>query len=276
MHQSVPTSCANTFLLIGDGLNLLQPAESRHKADVVLFFCNRQSKHYFNSTRISSLEILRGKRFSEAHIKLMETLVGASRMLRNRIFVWDRKFAQRQRLTYRAEDNRLKPEPHQTIIEVFFTELGSRLDPPPYKYTALRDFLEQANLNDLTSQSPSSRYGTPSVLLDDRRDDTGWIGMDGEQHSARDWDGYVSYPPTGSCQFTSLMNPGQLYQRQMASVSDEPLMSRLRLIATEFQRIVEGAERRVMYAFSVQGLVSGGVQGLMSLSVCTPRQTMQY
>lgn len=153
---------------------------------------------------------------------MMESSVAASQMFRNRVFVWDRKFAQRQRLTYRAEDNKLTPELHQTIIEAFLQELGSRLDPPQYKYTALRDFLEQASLNDLENHSPSSKYSTTSILLDDRRDDTGWIGMDGEQHSARDWDGYVSYPPMGSCKFTSLMHPGQLYQRQKASVSFEP------------------------------------------------------
>ena len=150
---------------------------------------------------------------------MTETPIVASRILRNRVFVWDRKFAQRQRLTYRAEDNKITPEAHQTIVEAFFKQLGSRLDPPQYKYVALRRFLEQANPDDLVAQSLPSRHSMPLVLLDDRRDDTGWLGMDGKQHSARNWDGYVSYPPAGSCQFTAMMHAGQLYQRHLASVS---------------------------------------------------------
>ena len=144
-----------------------------------------------------------------------------SRTSRSRVFVWNRKFAQRQRLAYRAEDNKLTPEPHQTIVEAFLRELGSRLDPPQYNYATLRKFLEQADPNDLIQQTPSSRYSAPLVLFDDRRDDTGWHGLDGEQHSARNWDGYVSYPPVGSRCFTSLMNARELYQRQLASVSHE-------------------------------------------------------
>ena len=150
---------------------------------------------------------------------MAETSVVARRLLQNRVFVWDRKFAQRQRLTYRAEDNKLAPEAHQTIIDAFFKELASWLDPPQYKYIALRNFLEQANPNDLIASAPPSRYISPVVLLDDRRDDTGWLGTDGEQHSARNWDSYVSYPPVGSCQYTALMHAGELYQRQLASVS---------------------------------------------------------
>lgn len=144
-----------------------------------------------------------------------------NRRSRNRVFVWNRNFAQRQRLTYRAEDNKLTPEPHQTVVEAFLRELRSRLDPPQYNYAILRKFLEQADFNDLIQQTPSSRYTAPLVLLDDRCDDTGWRGLDGEQHSARNWEKYASYPPVGSRRFTSLMDAGQLYQRQMASVSHE-------------------------------------------------------
>ena len=152
---------------------------------------------------------------------MLETSLTTSRPSRNRVFIWNRKFAQRQRLTYRAEDNKLTHEPHQTIVEAFFRELGSRLDPPQYNYATLRKFLEQADPKDLIQQPLSSRYNAPLVLLDDRRDDTGWYGLDGEQYSARNWDGYVCYPPEGSCRFTSSMDAGQLYQRQLASVSHE-------------------------------------------------------
>lgn len=150
---------------------------------------------------------------------MAENPLTTSRLLRNRVFVWDRKFAQRQRLTYRAEDTRLAPEAHQTVIEAFFKELGSRLDPPQYKYVALRRFLEQADPDDLVGPTAPSRCSMPLVLLDDRRDDTGWVGMDGEQHSARNWEGYVSYPPAGSCQYTAMMHARELYQRHLTSVS---------------------------------------------------------
>ena len=152
---------------------------------------------------------------------MLETPLTTSRTSRNQTFGWNRKFSQRQKLTYRAEDRKLAPEPHQTVVEAFFRELGSRLDPPQYNYATLRNFLEQADPNDLIQQAPSSRYSVPLVLLDDRRDDTGWHGQDGEHYSARNWYGYVSYPPVGSCRFTSLMDAGQLYQRQLASVSHQ-------------------------------------------------------
>lgn len=163
---------------------------------------------------------------------MAEIPIVASRTLRNRVFVWDQKFARRQRLTYRAEDNKITPEAHQTIIEAFFKQLGSRLDPPEYKYVALRKFLEQANPDDLVAQPLPLRHSTPLVLLDDRRDDTGWLGMDGEQHSARNWDGYASYPPAGSCQFTALMHAGQLYQRHLASVSHRVSILQVYLLTT--------------------------------------------
>ncbi|KAL8793760.1 MAG: hypothetical protein Q9195_003702 [Heterodermia aff. obscurata] len=124
-------------------------------------------------------------------------------------------------ISMKMSDNKLTPEPHQTVVEAFFRELGSRLDPPQYNYATLRKFLEQADPNDLIQQTPSSRYSAPLVLLDDRCDDTGWRGLDGEQHAARNWQSYASYPPVGSRRFTALMDAGQLYQRQLASVSHE-------------------------------------------------------
>lgn len=137
----------------------------------------------------------------------------------HRVFEWDKRFVQRERRAYAAEDRKLTPKANQTIVDAFFEELGSRLDPPQYSYTTLRRFLEKADEQDLTSSTSSTRYDVPLVLLDDRRDATGWLGSDGGWHSARDWDGYAEYPPEGRTPTIALMHAQDLYQKQLRSVS---------------------------------------------------------
>ena len=136
-----------------------------------------------------------------------------------RVFAWIWKFGQRERRAYPAEDEKLTPKPHQTTVDAFFEEYTSRLDPPQYSYTSLRKFLEQADENDLQKPSATTTYTQDLVLLDDRRDNTGWSGADGEAYSARNWDGYSRYPPEGENRTILLLDTQGLYKRQCRSVS---------------------------------------------------------
>lgn len=142
-----------------------------------------------------------------------------------REFEWDKRFIQRDRRAYPAEDRKLTPEVNQTLVDAFFEELGSRLDPPQYNYTRLRSFLEKTNEDDLTSTTISARYDLPLVLLDDRRDVTGWLDPDGDQHSARNWDGYAVYPPEGEDAVTTILHARDLYQKQLRSVPNALLFN---------------------------------------------------
>ncbi|KAL8822470.1 MAG: hypothetical protein Q9191_006796 [Dirinaria sp. TL-2023a] len=147
----------------------------------------------------------------------MDFYVVPAKRERRRIFAWDPKFSQRARRANLAEDIKLAPEAHQTTVDAFFAEFASRLDPPQYSYMALRRFLSQADEKDLQQPSATSLDSQGSVLLDDRRDSTGWLGTDGETYSARDWEGYSRYPPEGENPVTLLLDIQGLYKRQPIS-----------------------------------------------------------
>ena len=140
------------------------------------------------------------------------------RRFQDRVFVWDRKFAERQRRAYRAEDNKLVPADGEAIVDLFLRRQRSRLDPPQLSYSALRRFLESANVVNWDNIPTPSTHDINLVLLDDRRDDTGWHDINGTQHSARNWDGYSDRPPPGENIVSGLLNPGDLYRKLLKSV----------------------------------------------------------
>lgn len=148
----------------------------------------------------------------------MDLYVVPAKREKRRVFAWDPKFRRRTRRAYPAEDNKLTPEAHQTIVDAFFAELTSRLDPPQYSYTPLRRFLGQADEKDLQNPSATIPGSQELVLLDDRRDNTGWLGIDGEAYSARDWESYSRYPPAGENPVTLLLDIQGLYKWQSSSV----------------------------------------------------------
>lgn len=149
----------------------------------------------------------------------MELYAVSARQEKRRALRWDKKFTQRERRAYPAEDRKLTPDANQTIVDAFFRELTSRLGPPQYSYTLLRSYLEQANENDLRQPNVATSHAQHLILLDDRRDATGWLGTDGEIYSARDWDGYSRYPPGGENASILLLNTHDLYKKQSRSVS---------------------------------------------------------
>ena len=138
------------------------------------------------------------------------------RRFQDQVFVWDRKFETRQR--HDQEGLKLTPENQESIVTTFIKQFSSRLDPPQYHYTALRDFLNRANENDLQGGSTNPQHDEFSILLDDRRDDTGWE-VSGTRHWARDWNSYASgYPPEGQGVVKNMMNARDLYRKQLGSV----------------------------------------------------------
>ncbi len=138
------------------------------------------------------------------------------RRFQDQVFVWDRKFETRQRHDH--EGYKLTPENQESIVTTFIKQFGSRLDPPQYNYTELCDFLNKANENDLQSDPTNPQHDEFNILLDDRRDDTGWE-VSGTRHWARDWNSYAGgYPPEGQSVVKSKMNARDLYRKQLRSV----------------------------------------------------------
>lgn len=146
----------------------------------------------------------------------------ARRRLQDHAFVWDRGLAARQTIKYRAEDNKLVPAGGQKIIDAFLGEQRSRLDPPHVSYIALRKFLESAGEVSWDKVPTPSSLDRLLVLLDDRRDGTGWQDINGAQHSPRNWDEYTNYPPRGEKRVSGLFNPKELHKKLFGSVSFQP------------------------------------------------------
>ena len=126
--------------------------------------------------------------------------------------MWDKKFERRQTLTYQSEDIKLDSTGQQSIVAAFLCEDAVRLDPPQYNFPSLKAFLEKANVADLTVNTPPTQ-GTDLVLVDDRRDATGWYDVSGNHHSARNWTSYGSYPPQGENRDFRLFDPATLYRK---------------------------------------------------------------
>lgn len=143
----------------------------------------------------------------------MEPLARLSRdHLYESLFLWDRKFSVRRQQAYHAEDNRLAPDPQQTIVDAFINERREHLHPLQYSYTALRRFVASARLSDLTAPATPAEHTQHLVLLDDRRDPYGGA------HSTRNWDGYTDYPPEGERQWSRVLDAGEFYRRLMEKV----------------------------------------------------------
>ena len=134
-------------------------------------------------------------------------------------FVWDKRFAERQENTYNAERVTLIPGNDGSMISACINGFPSRLDPPQYNYSALRDFLDQASENDLRTAPTPSQYARNIIVLDDRRDNTGWHDVGGHRHLARDWNSYANgYPPPGENIQCMMLNPGDLYRKLLTKV----------------------------------------------------------
>ena len=143
------------------------------------------------------------------------------RPFRDRAFVWEKKFATRREEAYHAERNKVDAEDQQSIITAFLDQFSTRLDPPQYSYAALRDFLEQANEDQLGIEPTPAQHAQKLVLLDDRCDRTGWTDVNNNWHGARDWNSYAEEgrPPEGESVVCTLMDAGEFYRKLLRGVS---------------------------------------------------------
>ena len=132
------------------------------------------------------------------------------------LFVWNRNFTTRQYHLYFHEETSLTQYEGQSALAAFFNEQRTILDPPDHNFTELRAFLEKSNDSELLNTP--SRFDAPMVLLDDRQDTTGWRDAHGTWHSARNSEGYASYPPEGERIESRLLSPGDLYRKLLTKV----------------------------------------------------------
>ena len=169
-----------------------------------------------------------------------------NRRFQDFVFVWDKKFAVRQLKAHNHENNLLTADGGETIVEAFLNQFRSRLDPPQYNYIALRRFLEKASEDDPNVNSPSTQYVQKNILLDDRRDETGWEDINKIRYFARDWDSHAGgYPPEGTNISQKIMDARELYTKRLKSVHCL-IPSPRTLISHTVQMLQDGAERRIM------------------------------
>jgi hypothetical protein len=128
-------------------------------------------------------------------------------------FRWDIRFCVRQRAKYNPEDSNVLEEvedPATTakIIEAFFDEPESILDPPCYNFVALKEFLHQADFQNRATTRPIL------ALLDDRRDQSGG------HESMRNWESekYARRPPKGDSVERLTLDEGRLFTKLKENV----------------------------------------------------------
>jgi len=94
------------------------------------------------------------------------------------------------------------------LIDAFFDEHESILNPPCYNYVALKEFLVKADLQYLTTRTRNL------ALLDDRRDDSGGDGC------MRNWesDRYARQPQPGDDVQRLVLDEGALFTKLRENV----------------------------------------------------------
>jgi hypothetical protein len=125
-------------------------------------------------------------------------------------FRWDRRFCVRQKQKYTVEDKKVLENPASTadVIDTFFDEHESILNPPCYNYVALKEFMVKADLQHLTTSRPAL------ALLDDRREHSGDDG------SMRNWesDWYARQPQPGDNVQRLVFDEGALFTKLRENV----------------------------------------------------------
>src|SRR5690349_14456442 len=86
--------------------------------------------------------------------------------------IWDRQFATRQLISYKAEDTRIQPKPTKTQVAAFLAVRSGGLDPPGLNFKQLESFLNRADLEDLRDRTRPARL-SHLALVDDRREPSG-------------------------------------------------------------------------------------------------------
>jgi hypothetical protein len=126
---------------------------------------------------------------------------------------WESQFCRRQPKKHVVEDSeRLKfvKGNKRSLITAICEPLKSQhLGPPDdFTYAALKNYLEDANMEILDLNVPSINDELPQVLLDERQD------TNGGENSVREWDsgGYLNYPPPGEAKNTKAVTLRELLE----------------------------------------------------------------
>ena len=139
------------------------------------------------------------------------------RYIQNRVYVWDTKFETRQQESYHMDQTQIgrQQSSPESIVESFLRQRRFDLEPPENVCVALRQFLEQANEDDLQRDPSVGEVENARLLalIDERCDRTGWKDYRSKLVYTRDWPQYARYPPTGECQQREMLNARGLYQR---------------------------------------------------------------
>jgi hypothetical protein len=126
-----------------------------------------------------------------------------------RDFHWDIQFCVRQKDKYNPEDSKVLENPATTaqVVEAFCDEQESILNPPCYNYVALKEFLDQADVQHLATSRPVL------ALLDDRREQSGNEAM-------RHWesDKYARQPLPGENVERLTFDEGGLFRKLKENV----------------------------------------------------------
>lgn len=154
----------------------------------------------------------------------MDPLLQSSRRrYRDHVFVWDKKYTNRQLLQHQLNDQKLTLRAHQSPITAFLEERASELDLPQYSYPALTTFLEKADSAVIQMVPTPPGHTRKLAWVDDRSDTSGWKDSEGQHHSPRDWEGYSRFPPEGVDISTSVLDVGGLFRRLCARVSSSSI-----------------------------------------------------
>lgn len=124
-------------------------------------------------------------------------------------FRWSSHFSVRQLIKYRPEDRHLLDIAANTtaLIEALLAD-HEMLKPPCYNCVALRNFLRQADLHNISTGRPKL------ALIDDRREvATG-------ENSTRNWESqsYIRYPPPGDSIQRLALDEGELFKKLQENV----------------------------------------------------------
>ena len=134
------------------------------------------------------------------------------RRARNRVFTWNPKFGMRQQKSYAMDRTQIGRHRGQaSIIETFFKESRFDLEPPQQSCLALRQFLEQADEDDLLREPVTVDEARILALVDERCDRTGWKDSSGQNFYSRDWLQYAQNPPAGDCLQQDIFHARGLY-----------------------------------------------------------------
>jgi hypothetical protein len=139
------------------------------------------------------------------------------------IAIWDRDFSKRRTIAYAGEDEQTLEfragDKGSLIAALCEPRMNRNLHPPDeFSYSALRNFLNSANIGVLDTSQHIRSTLIPQVLLDEREDPIR------DTNAVRPWDtarndGYLLRAPRGNIKYSEVINLRELLERLSERVS---------------------------------------------------------